>query len=324
MRSLMVVALAALLIFALREAPLREIWAALQRLRWWQILLILFVDALIYVMVTARWWFIVQAENKQVSYLPMIAVRISVFGVSYFTFGPQVGGEPLQILYLQRRYGLSYTHATSTVIMDKLLEFLANFLLLAFGLATLIHAGLIPTSELPALASLGGLVLLLTWPFIHIALMMRGRHPLTAFLYHLPFLPKTARPIRFLRASEWLAGRFCRRHPTALYSAILVSVLAAVGMVGEYFLMTRFLQIHLTSWQTAAAWTAGWLSFLVPVPGGLGALEASQVFALGFFGIAAASAVSIALLMRGRDILIGGLGLIIASQAARRVKNPTY
>jgi len=50
------------------------------------------------------------------------------------------------------------------------------------------------------------------------------------------------------------------------------------------------------------------------LPGGLGALEASQVFALGFFGISAASAMSLALFMRARDLLIGGLGLLLAGR----------
>lgn len=317
-RGLTAIVLATLLYLAMRNAPLMEIWAALQRLEIWQIMLILAIDALIYVLVTARWWFIVHAENKHVPYLPMIGVRLSVFGISYFTLGPQVGGEPLQILYLQRRHGLTYTRATSTVIMDKLLEFLANFVLLAFGLTALIHAGLLSNKGGLPLVSLVVLVILLTWPFIHILLLYNRQHPLSALLRNLPIIPKDSKTLRFIRASEWMAGAFCRRHTKALFSAVIVSILAAIGMVGEYFLMADFLHLELSSWQTVAAWTAGWLSFLVPVPGGLGALEASQVFALGFFGVAAASAIGISLLMRGRDILIGGLGLLMASQAAHR------
>ena len=111
-----------------------------------------------------------------------------------------------------------------------------------------------------------------------------------------------------------MAGTFCRRHPALLGSAILVSILGAAGMVVEFFCITYFLRIHLLFWQTIAAWTAGWLSFLAPLPGGLGALEASQVFVLGAFGISAASAISVTLLMRARDLLIGGLGLILAGR----------
>jgi len=111
-----------------------------------------------------------------------------------------------------------------------------------------------------------------------------------------------------------MAGTFCRRHLSSLAAAIFVSVLAALGMVIEFFLITSFLGIRLSFWQTIAAWTAGWLAFLVPLPGGLGALEASQVFALGAFGISAAPAIGVTLLIRARDLLIGGLGLILAGR----------
>ena len=108
-RGLLIIVLLVLLFFAFRNAPLIQIWNALQQLQLWQIIVILFIDFIIYLFVTARWWIIVHAVNKNISYLPMIGVRVSVFGVSYFTIGPQVGGEPLQIIYLRRKYNLTYT-----------------------------------------------------------------------------------------------------------------------------------------------------------------------------------------------------------------------
>jgi uncharacterized membrane protein YbhN (UPF0104 family) len=88
-------------------------------------------------------------------------------------------------------------------------------------------------------------------------------------------------------------------------------------MLGEYFLITSYLNIELSAAQTIAAWTAGWLAFLVPWPGGLGALEASQVFALGAFGVSAASAIGVTLIIRARDLLIGGIGLLLASRGVK-------
>jgi len=306
--------LAALLYFALRNAPLTEIWATLRGLKFWQILTLLGLNVLIYILITLRWWLIVRAEKKGVSFFPLLAIRVAVFGVSYFTLGPQVGGEPLQVLYLQRNYGMTYTRATSTVVMDKLLEFLANFVLLGFGLTAVIQAGIFSASENSSLASLGGLVLLLLFPPIHIILLYRGTYPVSAVLRKF----SNNKIVRFVAASERMAGTFCRRHLVSLVSAIFVSVFAALGMVIEFFCITRFLEIHLSFWQTIAAWTAGWLAFLVPVPGGLGALEASQVFAFGVFGISAVSAIGVTLLIRARDLLIGGLGLLIASRGIKK------
>jgi glycosyltransferase 2 family protein len=317
-RIVTVGALAALLYFALHNAPLPDILAVLGRLQIWQVFTLLILDALIYLLVTARWWYIIHAENQAVPFLPLIAVRLSAFGISYFTVGPQVGGEALQILHLQRKYGLTYTHATSTVVLDKLLEFLVNFIVLAFGLAAVLGTRILPGRGSLSMLSVIGLAVLGTWPLIHILLLHNHILPLSALIRILAGSRRGSNIIRFVGACEHLAGRFCQRHAYTLWAAILASLLAGTATISEYALIISFLQIGLNFWQTVAAWTVGWLSFLVPLPGGLGAFEASQVFALGAFGYAAPVAVSVVLWIRGRDLLIGGLGLFLAGRTLAR------
>ncbi len=306
------VLLSALLYFALRSAPVGDIVRVLAGLRAWQLALLLAANLLIYSLVTARWWFVVRAEKPDAQFLPMILVRLSVFGVSYFTLGPQIGGEPLQVLYLRRRYGLSYTRATATVVMDKLFELLGNFVLLGFGFIAFFHSGMLAGSALPLLA----LGLLVSWPLVHIVLLYNHVYPMAALLQGIARWRPHDKTLRFIRLSERLAGQFCQRHPRDMFGGLSVSLLAAAATVSEYALMASFVHIGLPFWKLVTAWTSGWLSFLVPLPGGLGALEASQVSVLGFFGSSAATAISITLLMRGRDLLIGGLGLLLAGHAA--------
>jgi len=306
-----------LLYFALRNAPVADIWNAVHQLRPWQIAALIVINIGIYLLVTLRWWIIVHAGNNTISFFPLVLVRVAVFGISYFTLGPQVGGEPLQVLYLQRKYGMTYTRATSTVIMDKLLEFLANFFLLVIGLTAIVQAGIFSTNASKSLVSLIAMAAILLWPFIHIGLMIRGVYPMGSALraaFSRFGIPKW---IRFIIVSERMAGLFCQRNRRALWTAAGVSLMAGAGMIGEYMLITSFLGINLHSWQTIAAWTTSWLAFLVPLPGGLGALEASQVLTLGSFGISAALAISVTLLIRARDLLIGGLGLLLASRGVK-------
>ena len=310
-------ALTALLFFALRNVPLDQIWLTIRGLQFWQVGTLFGLSLFIYAMMTLRWWIIVRAENRHIPYLPLLLVRIAVFGVSYFTLGPHVGGEPLQVFYLQRKYRLSFTHATASVIMDKLLELLANFFLLAVGLTAILQAGILSTNGGGSWLSLSGLLLLCLWPPVHIVCLYRRKYPLSALLRGISLIKKESRPVRFIAASERLAGAFCRRHFSSLVSATAISIVAGVGMVCEFALIVNFLGIELSSWQTIAAWTAGWLALLVPLPGGLGALEASEVFALGVFGVPAALAIGVTLVMRGRDLLIGGLGLSLASRALK-------
>jgi len=320
-RLLVFAVLGFLLWWVVRNAPLAEIWTAFRGLQLWKIAVLLAVNTMLYVLVTLRWWLIVRAEARHIPYLPLLGVRISVFGVSYFTFGPQVGGEPLQVLFLQRKYGLTYTRAAASVIMDKILEFLIDFILLSIGLTAIFRAGVFTESNSSFSWELIGLLLLMLWPPAHIIFLYHRKYPLTELVRAIPFIPQNAKATRFLRAAEWLAGTFCRRHLPYLLGALGVSLLAGVGMVGEYALMTSFLGIHLPYLKTVAAWAAGWLAFLMPLPGGLGALEASQVFVLGRFGFRNAVAISLILLMRGRDLLIGGLGLFMVGTASWKKKS---
>jgi len=313
-RLLWFIILAALLYFALRNAPLANIWQTLKQLKIGQITIIIVLNALVIVSMTARWWIIVRAENPSVPFLPLVGYRLSVFGLSYFTPGPQVGGEPLQVIYLQKNHRLSYARATSAVIMDKLLEFLVNFILIGIGVWAIIRVGLVSGNEIRLNLSLIGLAVLLIWPIVHIILLYNGILPVSRILFSQPFIHKKNKGIRLILVAEHMASVFCRKHVRAMFLAVGVSLLSILGIVIEYYLMVSFLGIALNTSQIFAALTAMQVAFLMPLPGGLGALEASQVFALGAFGQPASAAISLTLLMRARDILNGGIGLLLAGR----------
>lgn len=314
MRSLWFPVLAALLYFALRNAPLLEIWQTLKQLTFQQIAIVLFLNALVITLMTARWWIIVRAENPSVPFIPLIGYRLSVFGLSYFTPGPQVGGEPLQVIYLQKNHGLSFARATSAVIMDKLLEFLANFILIGVGAWAIVRVGLISGTGIRLNLSLIALAILLTWPVVHIILLYNRIMPISRILLRQPFIRKDHSGIRLIIVSERMVSVFCRKHVRAMMIAVVVSLLSLLGIALEYYLMVSFLGMSINIVQIFAALTAMQVAFLMPLPGGLGALEASQVFALGAFGQPASAAISLTLLMRGRDILNGGIGLLLAGR----------
>jgi len=306
--------LTTLLYFALRNAPLVDIWNALKALRLSQIVIILLVNTIVILLMTARWWIIVRAENPSVPFLPLAGYRLSVFGLSYFTPGPQVGGEPLQVLYLQRNNGLSYARATSAVIMDKLLELLVNFILIGIGAWAIVRAGLVPENGIRLTLSLSGLAGLLICPVVYIILLYNRVMPVSRILIRQSFIQKDHQGIRLIVVAERMASAFCRKHLRAMFLAIGVSLLSILGIAVEYFMMASFLGMEITATQVFAALSAMQVAFLMPLPGGLGALEASQVFALGAFGHPASDAISLTLLMRARDILNGGIGLLLAGR----------
>ena len=307
--------LGALLWLALKNAPLADIWASLRQLTLWQLLIILVLDVIAFVLVTMRWWIVVRAKSSRVPLFPLIGYRMAAFALSYFTPGPQVGGEPLQVLYLQKNYGLGFARATSAVIVDKLLEFFTNFLFLAFGLYAISRVGIFSENGMQAMLSAIPLVALLLWPPIHLVLLYQKRFPLSALLQWIERRFGRRDWMRLLVISERMAGSFCRRHLGALLLSLMVSLLSWLVMAYEYSLMARFLNISLDFWQVLAALTALQLAFMLPMPAGLGAMELGQVLVMRGMGLPDALGISLSLLMRGRDLFNGGIGLLIASGA---------
>ncbi len=313
-RAIITLVLFLLVLWAFKSAPIVEIWLVLSKLKAWQLVTILLVNTFLYLMISLRWWIIVRSQRADVPFWDLVPVRIAVFGISYFTLGPQVGGETLQIVSLTRNFGLSYSRAAASVFLDKLFEFLTNFVFLGLGIFSIMVSGLFIGKSVSVLFWTGLLLIFISWPVIHILLLKKRIYPLKSLLRQLMHTPRSAKIIRFICAAEWLAGRFCQQRTRELMLSVGVSLLAGLGMVMDYALMLFFLGINLQVWQVIAGWTSAWLSFLAPLPGGLGALEASQVAALGVFGVSAAAAISITILMRARDLLFGGLGMLFAGR----------
>jgi len=129
------------------------------------------------------------------------------------------------------------------------------------------------------------------------------------------------RALRVVEESEKEVSQFCREKPMTLIWAVIVSMFSWVLILAEYWLGMHFLGLNLTPMQLMTAVTINRLAFLAPLPGGLGALESSQVLAMTVLGLDPAIGVSQGLVIRTRDVMIGLVGLWIGWRAGRRMTN---
>ena len=323
---LLIVLALALFAAVLRTVPLAETWAVLRRLRPLQMAALVAANSLVLVTFSGRWWVILRAQGQRIPYRALVGYRLAAFGVSYFTPGPQFGGEPLQVYLTTRRGGVPVPVAVAAVALDKTVELVANFAFLAAGLAVVLALqgrglpALLPASAQPQ--AIGGAALLLALPVAVLIALWAGRHPLSAPANTLAAAvprgrPQLARLAITLRAAEAQVAAFCRQSPGALAAALAISAVSWAALIGEYWLTLQFLGARPTAGQTVAALTAMRLAFLLPLPGGLGALEASQVLVFAALGFSPALGAALSLLIRARDITLGAAGLAWAAALAR-------
>ncbi|MDX1600265.1 MAG: lysylphosphatidylglycerol synthase transmembrane domain-containing protein [Anaerolineales bacterium] len=316
-RLLIWLAVVILLWFVIREVDLRSLWQAVGHLSALEIGALLLVNLIALSAMSLRWWIVVRAFGHRLSLFRAIGYRLAAFSVSYFTPGPHFGGEPLQVHLLKRRLKLRGTQSAATVALDKSIELVANFSFLLLGLTVLLGLGVFPSlSPVPVLTLAAGLLAL---PMMHLIAAARGHRPLAGIIRRLPPRVQTVTRVNRLTAllaeTEGEVVRFLRERTGWFVATLVASGVTWAVFVTEYWLMSQFLGIRLTGLEAIAALTAARVAFLLPMPGGLGALEASQVLAVSALGHSAAAGAALALVIRARDLIFGGIGLVIGGLA---------
>lgn len=302
-----------LLWLALRSVDLRAIWQAVGNLTAFEVGVLVLVNLGALVVMCARWWIVIRAYGHLVPYPHLVAYRLAASAISYFTPGPQFGGEPLQVYLLRRRLSLRGAEAAATVALDKSIELVANFGFLLLGLAVLLGLGLFPSLPvIPVLIAAGGLLLL---PVLHLTAAARGRRPLAALVRRLPpramAIAGVERLAELLAATEVEVTRFFAGRRVWFAATLVASAATWLVFVAEYWLLASFLGLQMSPLEAIAALTAARVAFMLPVPSGLGTLEASQVLAVAALGYPAATGAALALVIRARDVLFGVVGLVI-------------
>lgn len=306
-----------LLVWALRDIRPEAVWVSLSQLRAWQILALLVINTVILALFTLRWWLIVNALGTRTSLFSIFKYRLAAFAVNYFTPGPQIGGEPLQVFLLNQKEGVPAPTAIAAVTLDKLLELVINLGFVSAGLLIVFSGGILPGLARPGIfaAILGLMSVFLAYLFA----LWRGCLVISRFLESLLFHATRRAAIQkvytYVYSSERQVHQFCRNQPTVFFRALSVSLLAWSVVVIEFWITLNFLGLRLDLARSIAILTAARLAFMAPAPAGLGALEASLVFAFRSLGLDLAFALSLSLIIRARDVCLGLLGLWLGSRA---------
>lgn len=319
-RLLILALLASALWWGLRNIPLDEIGATLSRLTLGQILVIIGVNILVLVVFTTRWWLILRALGHHVPFLHLVGYRLAGFGLSYFTPGPQFGGEPLQIHLIRSRHPIPTSSAIAAVSLDKLFELLANFSFLAIGILAITRSDLFQDRSAAPFILLAGLLLLL--PGVYLLSLRVGWRPLRWIIHRAPrrilLHPFVQTTSQALLSSEARMIHFCQQRLPSLVKVLIISLFSWLFVMTEYWLTLAFLGQRLELAHLLSLLAAARIAFLLPSPGALGTLEASQILMMQALGLSPALAVSVALLIRGRDLVLGSLGLGLGSYLSRR------
>lgn len=303
--------------WTLSQMPLADIGHTLGNLNGSQWLAWALVNCLVIIVATARWRLLSRMLGNPVGFIKLLLIKQAGQTVSFITPGPQFGGEPLQIYWLYKRTGMTIHSAVLSLGIDRFYELWINFLMLMLGVSLLLLApgiGLQTGGD----DSWGQILLLMVTLLVVLTALA------LAAVIQPEFISSSLEKLssRWLNSprlknldDHWqLMGADIRRviatKKTGLLTALILSLLVWAFIAFEMWLVLGFFDIRLNISGLILILVAMRLALLLPLPGGIGTLEASIFWSFQLLELAPAAALAVIAIMRLRDALVLLAGLV--------------
>lgn len=311
--SLLVFAWVAALALAatiLSRLPIEAILPTLAAVPAWQWAVWVGLNLLVITLLTGRWLLLTRALSLSLRFAQLLRIRQAGMVVSFVTPGPQFGGEPLQVYWLWQRHRVPGPSAFLALGLDRFFELWVNFSVLALAVLVLFTAATLPAVDWPALlVALSGLlsILLLAGCLLFV-------QPTWLRKLLRKILKRLTRPWRHHQRlarlkTHWsdMSGAmqrvFSDERPV-LFRALALSLLAWGTMIAEFWLMLLMVGVPFDLATYLFLFTVMRLAFLLPLPGGIGSVEAVLFWGFQALALSLPAAAGLILLLRLRDVAV--------------------
>lgn len=287
---------------------LRELLARLTLKQWcsWISLNLVLIFA-----ATLRWWLFTQILGRTLSFWELLKLRQAGQALNFLTPGPQLGSEPLQIMYLCQRQQLEFTKALLSLGLDRFYELWVNLAVLLLAASLFISSA--SAINLNAQQLLGMLCLGLVALTLGAGWIAYKPEQLQYWVTKI-IRPWQAHPRlqNFSQQLQRLAQELnsVLKQQAALVWGLVLSLLSWAGLLAELWLLLSFLALPINFSSFLLILLSLRLALLLPLPGGLGSMEAALIWTFATLGYPEASVFELIALMRLRDVVVILLGLV--------------
>lgn len=294
-----------LLLFAwvIGQLPFATISETVASLTTGQWLAWLIVNLLVVMTAVGRWQLFNRLLKLQVSFSELLQIRQAGQAVSFITPGPQIGGEPLQLYWLHRLHRAPLPESVIALTLDRCYEVGVNASVLLSAISLLLFSPATPANNwlaifiavTVALATACMAVKAMIKPSQHLS---RSQQALTP-----PTRPQTDFHTLTRYYTDFTSSISLLAHTQkpALWQALALSVASWAGLLAELWLLMEIVGAPTDCWSFLLLLVTMRVSFLLPLPGGIGTLEAAVLWTFDTLDSPAAAAMAMIALMRLRD-----------------------
>lgn len=305
-----------------------EVWRGLREAGYWSVAVIALWAAL-YVLNTASWWLIIGSGHGRppFSFGWLYNITVSGFALNYATPGGLMGGEPYRIMSLSPHIGTE--RASSSVILYVMTHIFSHFWfwLLSVGLYVCVRPVSMPMALL--LAATTAFCLLGLWLFIsgyRKGLAVRAMN----LLRHIPIIKRKARPFveghrEQLDTIDRQIAALHAQSPRTFVAAVLLELACRVCSALEIYFILRVLMadVNYLDCILILAFTTLFANMLFFMPLQLGGREGGFLMSAAGLGLTASAGIFVALIVRIRELVWTGIGLLLIKVGGDASANET-
>ncbi len=322
------------LVLMVTQLNFDEVYEGVQRAGYW-FLAVVALWAVLYIFNTAAWWLIINsqsapASDKQpshVSFLWLYKITVSGFALNYATPGGLMGGEPYKIMSLSSKIGTE--RATSSVILHTMTHIFSHFWfwLISCVLFVMTEPLNVLTSSILVMVTLFCLTAI--WFFIKGYKKGIARTVMT-ILSHIPFIKKWAQRMierysdNLTTIDHQIASLHNQNRRTFVLAVMLELSCRIVSALEIMFVLLVIMpEVNFVQCILILAFTSLIANMLFFIPLQLGGREGGFLMSVNGLGMTASTGIFVALIVRLRELIWTGIGLLMIKIESSGKQHPS-
>ena len=306
-----------LVFFTVRELPLAGILERLGEISPLRLVGLLAINSLILFLSVKRWQILAQAFDIQLSLAHLFKVRQAGNTISFVTPGPQFGGEPLQLYWLRQSREIPMDISLAILGADRFMEIFINLSILLLSVIFIFY------TDIEVNLSKTFLFIFLTVSILSMLLVLFLRQPEWLENIFKSLFSRFTHTVSNSNESQnassgW--GRLLKKIEKNKSKVILAATIALLGWIAllfELFMMMEALGVSPNFYEIIFVMLGIRIALLMPVPGGVGTVEASLFWSFEILGLTLAGAGGLIALSRLRDVIVLFIGIGCLSNLSR-------